>query len=699
MSDDIKSTSLEFLPNKMADDKDESEVLEFVRAQQRESSRFDRDFKGDCIDDFFYLQSILPSGWDQRFFTQTFQPETAITARDTVEAVMSSLFGGDTFFDLWGDDGQNEVSIEKMREKMKAELLREQFKVQAYLWGQEMVNYGNGVMCTFAEPHWETTTKTEPIIDPNFGIQIGQREVKERTVQVRSRLRVVSRFDLFPYPGHFNDVQTMPFFLVREFMPLSAFKTRAKWERWKNADKVDGWLFSGRSSKDTDDYETENLYTRLEATGWGVNGTDFGMGQIKWVELWHYYEAPPGGVGCRAYAVVADGKHLLCCRANKYQHAMKPIADMMMDNIDPMLWQATGIPRRIRPYQDQVNMREAMYSDLMEFYRNPHRIAGPGLGIKPLTRLMPRPGAVTQASGDMNQLKVLEMPPPPPGLLQLADRAHIGIQRASKQTDLGRGIVGNNTGLGEGDKTASGMAQLLNAGAKAATFQTKFQEERGIVPFLQQFGSNIQQYMPAEGEMLNLRQRNDTLRKAGVESNGRVMIRPEDIKGQFTFRAVGSTKAMEDPQRGGAMMQFWSTIFSDPELRSRYSKPRVAASVHEMTFKRPMSEFEKTDAEQQQDQGMIKPLPPQSLVKYEKAPASVQRQIEQREGFQPATEGGTSPQELQAAKNQAKLNETDAKQIGKSLGAVAESHLKRQPTPPAIRPPARYGRKPAGVPA
>jgi hypothetical protein len=499
-------------------------------------------------------------------------------------------------------------------------------------------------------------------------------------------MRTVSRFDCFPFPGYYNDIQQMPYFIVREFIPLFAFKERAKWKRWKNADKVKGWTFAGRptSGDEGSEFEAENLYSRLENTGWCVGGTADGTGTTQFVELWHYYEAPPGGVGCRAYAVIADGEHLLCCRAREYDHAMKPIADLLWQPIDTQLWQAHGVARLIRPFQDQINAREAMYSDLMEFYRNPSRIAGPNLGIKPLTRLLPRPGQIIAATGDPSALRLLEMPPPPQGLLQQSDRAHNGIQRAAL-TDL-RGVVGPGAAQDATNTTATGKRIFSDSQAKIAAFVQLFFESRGIESQLQQFAGLCQQYANPEGEMLTLQEKNDTLQRSGRVNGGRVTLGPPDIAGNYTFRAVGSLRATENPEYAQQLQAFAQMIFSDPELAKDYSKRSFASEAYEVIFHRPLSRHEKSDQEKEQDAKQQPPLPPPTSVKYEKAPREIQMQIEAREGFEPAQTPMTADQQLEVMRQQARQRELTAQQIGKTVGSLAEKHLAPAPAPKPMVP-------------
>ena len=672
--------SMDYLPLKPnKDEKQESDIVGHIKGRFDASRRFDRDFKLDCLDDWYYLQSVMPDGWDRRFYTNQFIPETNIAARAGLEQTMATLFPRDTFFDLWGDDGQSDVSVELMREKMKRELLRCQYKIQTYMWGMETINYGNGVVCTYNEPQWTTRSTTQPIIDPNFGVQVGVEKIVRKEIDNRLRMRVCSRFDLFPFPGYYNDVQTMPYFIVREYLPLVAFKERAKWKGWKNADKVEGWMFSGRYSRDNDDAEVDNLYTRLEATGYGVTGADHGVETIKFVELWHYYEAPPGGHGCRAYAVVADGKTLMCERGNEYEHAEKPIADLLWAPIDSQLWQGVGVPRLMRPFQDQINVREAQFSDMLEYQRNPMRIVGPQFGVTPLTKLLNFPGQITQSTGNIQDIRTLEMPVPQSGLLQLADRAQVGIERCTL-TDM-RGAVGQGAASDAANTTAKGKQIYTDNQAKSAAFMTLFQEERGISVQLQQVASIIQQYMNEDGEFLNLREKNDTLQRAGRVQGNRAFVKPEDIEGKFTLRAVGSVRAIEGPERAMMLRDFSQIIFGDPQLAQRYSKVTFAKKSYEMLFHRSLSEFEKTDAERQEEAQMIKPLPPQSLVKYKEAPADVQRQIEMREGFKPSQVGGASQQEQIQAKTKGKIDEHGGKAVANTLGGIVEAHAKPQVQP------------------
>lgn len=666
---------IDFLPTTTPQTESEvKDIIGLCKGRFDSSRRFDRDFKLQCLNDWYYLNSILPDGWDRRFYTRMFHPETQQAARASVEQVMSAVFPRDNFFDLWGNDGQNDIQVELMREKMKSELLRSQYKINAYLWAMEAINYGNGVICTHAEPQWTEKRVTRPLIDPRFGVQIGVEKITEKKIESRIRMRVASRFDLFPYPGYYNDVQAMPFFIVREYIPYSVFKERAKWRGWKNSDKVEGWMFSGRYSRDNDDTETDNLYSRLEATGYGVTGADHGVDSIKFVELWHYYEAPPGGTGCRAYAVIADGKHLMCARSREYDHALKPIADLLWAPVDSQLWQSVGVPRLIRPYQDQINVREAQYSDLMEFYRNPQRIVGPSAGISPLTKLLPFPGQIIKSTGNIQDMKVLEMPPPPPGMLQLSDRAQVGIQRTTL-SDM-RGVVGTGSANDATNTTASGKQIYTDNQAKAAAFQTLFQEERGVAIQLQQFAGICQQFATQDFETINMRDKNDILQRAGMVEGNQVKFQPEMISGEYTFRAVGSVRAMEGAERAQMMQNFWANVFSDPQLANKYSKHMVVKQTHEMLFHRPISIYEKSPQEMEDDSKIPKPLAPPMLPKFkdlkeypQAAAAALQRAGLPNQDAPPMTRA----QELQA-KIAAEQQGIEARTTADTLAHIVKAH-------------------------
>jgi len=171
------------------------------------------------------------------------------------------------------------------------------------------------------------------------------------------------------------------------------------------------------------------------------------------------------------------------------------------------------------------------------------------------------------------------------------------------------------------------------------------------------------------------------LQRAGRVQGNRAFVKPEDIEGKFTLRAVGSVRAIEGPERAMMLRDFSQIIFGDPQLAQRYSKVTFAKKSYEMLFHRSLSEFEKTDAERQEEAQMIKPLPPQSLVKYKEAPADVQRQIEMREGFKPSQVGGASQQEQIQGKTKGKIDEHGGKAVANTLGGIVEAHAKPQVQP------------------
>lgn len=681
MNDEPQETSLEYLPSKIATPDQESEVVDFINKNFDDAKRFDASFKLDCFNDWLYKHSVLPGNWGNRFFTKNFVPETMIAARTSCEQTMASLMPTENFFDIWGNEGQDEVAVEKLRVKAKHELLRSNYKIGVYFWGMETIDYGNGVMSTMAEPQWSDRTTYEDTPDPSgFGVDLGFQRKQVREIDIRFRMRVVSRFDCFPYPGGYNDIQQMPFFIVREFVPLSEFRVRAKWKGWKNADKVHGWLFSERASaNEGTEFETDNLYLRLAATRWAVNDTTSSVESIRWVELRHYYEAPPGGTGCRAYAVVADVENLMCCRARPYDHAQKPINDLIWQPLDSQLWQAIGVPRLMRSYQDQINVREARFSDMQEFANNPMRIAGPNFGVNPLTRILPKPGRVVHSTGDIKDIRLLEMPQADRGHLEQSDRAHIGIERMTL-TDL-RGVVGTGASQDATNTTARGKQIYTDNQKQVAAFMTFFQEERGISQQLQQVVSLCQQYAKQDGQTLPIRGKNDVLSRAGALDRNLVTLQPRDIMGEFTVRAVGSVRAMESPTRAQIMMELFEKGAGMPEIRDKYSWARIFENVYEQTMHRPASEFELTEAEKAEKAKVPPPLPDPSLPKFKdlkEYPHAAAAALN-RAGL-PGVDIALTEADKIKAEAEAAIQIDEAKQTAGTIAQIVTAHTK--PPPP-----------------
>ena len=630
----------------LTDKKQAGDILEFICGQQDSSRRFDRDFKVQAWADFKYLNGKLPEHWRRRFFNQNFLPETLLASRDVRDDVIRTLFSRDNFMDIWAEDGQTDVQIELLRLRTRDALIKAGYKGVVHDWGGEAIDYGNGVCCTYAEPDWDDEDEgaEEPAHDEVFNIHYSAGRQPAGGLRSSLRMYAVSRFDCYPFPGKIADIQRMPFFIVQEDVPWSVFQQRAKWRQWDpdQVNDVKPYAFSDRAGRDDDSLECDSLFYRLASIGFNVLDEGGSVAAVKFVRLWHYYEAPPGGAGCRAYGVVANGKQIMCCRGRETRHKDKSLADIRWSPgvLAPDLWQCIGVPRMMRPYQDMLNHDDAVYRDSMDYWVRPPRIVGPRFGHKPLTNLRDvLPGTVLglKDGGDLNDERMLDLHEPSNGLLQLSDRAALGIQRASR-TDAARGIAGKNTPAGGSGAidTATGWRILTNADAKAGALAYMFFEQRGLEPQLRQAVAIVQDITHPDGELLSLPERNAVLQKAGLAGN-RMLVKPQDIAGKVGLRVVGSSQAMDGPEMAANMIGFGKDFFNIQGVIQRYDPIEYAKEVYTvMTHRNDLSRFERSEEERQEIAAKGTPLPPQSKPKFadlaKKFPIAAKKVLE-REGL------------------------------------------------------------------
>jgi len=667
-------SELEILPLQVMSEQDEQAVVQFVQEKYDGARAFDRPFKCRLLDSWLNFNNRLRDNWS--FYWNVFLPVTQTAVNDTVENIMATVFPKENFFDLRAMSGQTELQTEIMREAQKYALRRARYKERYFFWEHDAIVNGNSVIATFAEPTFKKVTVEQPMMDEfGYGQQIGTQRVQQDKMTLWPVMHNISRFNCFPFPGPVEggDIQTMPFFIVRRFLPLESVKAMAQrpYCRWNHTEELQGLYDVNRGSglvSSDDELEFEDLWRLLAFGGWNVTGNqETGRGSVKFCEVLYYYEAPPGGRGCRAYAVTCENK-LLACRGSEYEHALKPLADIKWQVIHPDLWQCIGVPEQIKAYQENVNIRQGFRHDSYEMMRRPMRVVGPGAGIKTLTDLQPYPGAMIPSTGDISQIKMLEFPNANAELFREDDNDRVGIQQATKITNVSKGL--NDTQLGAGSKTAQGIAYLTDATNRASAFKTLFHEEIGVAPQLMQTAQILQQVLEPD-TLIHLADVNETLKKRGVQGN-RMLIHPDDIAGEWEFWAVGSSKVNDPATAANNMQQFWPAVLQDAEHGKKFDRMELYKDAHEMIFNRPITKYLKTDEELKQVEQTPPPLPPQIKVSLKDLDPEAKMQAEARLGL-PVSQPKMSEREEDSAKDGHEV----VKGIVKTVGKIAENSTKQ----------------------
>lgn len=629
---------------------EQTRIVAYTQDRIDASREWDRPFKEKCLSDWKRYNSRLPEDWPYQW--GIFQPETQIACNDTIENIMSTVFPKDNFFDLRATSGQTELQTELMREATRFAMRKAKYKERYFFWEQDAIFYGNGVMATFAEPQWLTSSVRQPVMDQyGYGIQIGMQSIKQTKLSVWPQMRNVSRWNVFPSVGPVEggDIQRMPYFIIRRFMPLAAVQAMAKkpWAMWQNTEKIKGSYNINRTTgtiSNADETQFEDLWDLLWFAGYNVTTQQSeGTNCMKWCEVYYYYEAPAGGEGCRAYAVTCENQ-LLACRVNEYEHAKKPVADIKWTPSHPDLWQCRGVPSEIKAYQDIVNIRTAQRFEQSDLFLRPPRLVGKAAGISPVSRLNPWPGAMIEVGGDINAVKMLEFPNINGNLVGDDMDAKQGIARATRISNVSKGLADPGMGVGA-TKTAAGIRIMTDSSQRAAAFKSLFHEEIGIAPQVQQVAQILQQVMEPD-TVIHMGDVNETLKRAGINSDS-IQLHPQDIAGEWEFYAVGSNKTTDPSVDAQNAIQFWTPVLQDQEHGPKFDRMEIYKDQHERIFKRPLTKYLKTEQELQMAMHQPKPLPPVMMPKYKEAPPDIQRQMEQRAGLEPSQIGGSSKVEQQ----------------------------------------------------
>lgn len=579
---------LRLLPTEIAwgNKAEENRVAQYVMERVEAARDWADPFKQSAIKDFqdftCYCRGL------EGFNFRACDPATQDAVKSTIAEVNVGPFAKERDFDLIPLDGQDPVRVEKMREKIVAANRATRMKLKRFRQGADAIKFGVGSIVTLACPFWRKETVEQPVFDPDgYGIQTGTQSVTRDTFDVRPEAINVSYWNRLTYPyAGFPDTQEMPYDSFWLDLPLSTVRAMASqpWAMWQNTDKVVGQIEVdyGNRGVSMGEYDYEFASQRLSLAGWRLNtGASEGPNCVRHCRVYFYYEAPPGGRGCRAWAAVCEN-HLLVCRGNDYAHALKPITDVKWVPIDETnLWYCLGVPGLCRPYLERLNLTGAQKYELRQKVLTPTRLAWKGFAETDLSKLLAPTGSILSLdSGDATRLTTLDEPGAG-SFPMFNDEAELraGIARATRQTDVSMGTQdpGETTNL-----KAFASLQYLGNQAKAATaFQLLYFDEEGVVPQIEQMAALLQQLAPEE-EQVPLREPNEVLSRAGIRD--RMLVTRRDLAGRFEFRAIGASKTLEGPMMAQVIMSIAEKFAADRDVGPMQDKMEIARRIVEMAL-------------------------------------------------------------------------------------------------------------------
>jgi hypothetical protein len=595
----------------------ETDLVEMVMERYSDSVDFDQGFKDRAFKHWQQIHNILPSDWP--FWSGLFEPETHITCYDMLEGVMSTLFPKDQYFDLEPVEDQDELQVELMREYMRFSLReRVKYKMAKYYQFQEATWFGNGVEEHVVNPLKRVIKVAKPFMmqGPLGEMMIGTDLVDETVMEFWPGLNVLSRFDCYPARTG-KTIQEMPYFLYRKMVPLAKLKAMQGFAGYKNLDKLESFYSLDFDDASVSGEEIYDLYERFDVLGFDVKDRSSEAGgkhAVKYAELLYYWEAPNDGEGGSRCVIIGNREHLIKEFQNPHAHGKKPLSEVRFRDYDSQSWQGMGIPAVIEGLQKQLNMRINQQSDLIELRRMPMTLVGAAAGVQDLTELDWYPGASVPVH-DINAIRERETPQMPTELFTAADYVRASIQRATKVTDLSRGVAGSSTGLSKGAETATGMQMLTNQTTMSQSFSMMLAEEQGIREGLEMIAQTIQQTMTEPQKIKIMGENSPLLQIFGQFA----MVHPEDIQGKYNFYATGTSKTVDRPEQGQQLLQFVTTIGQYPEIGMRLKQLELATEVADMIGIKNFPRFIKSDEEmmmeqQQQQEAQLNGMVDQAAV-------------------------------------------------------------------------------------
>ena len=637
-------------PDRLTADQQDKQLAEYVMERMAVSEKYDRPFKEAALYHWKLINNALPEDWP--FWSRHFEPETQNACMDTVEGIMGPIFSKGEVFDLEPVEEADELQTEIMRVLMKY-VLREKakYKLACYYECQEATFFGNGVQRIFPEMRTIRNMKRQmQMAGGPFQVGLGMEAIAQSTTELWPKIKTVSRFDCYPAPTGAT-IQEMPYFIERMIIPLNQLQHKGKLHGYRNMDKVKGWYSMDRQAGTVRGDISEkqfDLYERLAAVGYDVadgNVSEGGNNVVQYVEVLAYWEAPPEGVGGHRMILLANREHVIKeWQENPYHHGQKPYAEIKFMPRDSATWQAKGVPELVKGLQEKLNARTAQLSDIIEIQRNPHTLVEDSAGVQNLAELLPWPGGITRVKS-IGGIQYREHPAASRELFMDIDYTRQGIQRAGGSPDFAAGMSGRAQEQVTGLNTATGVKALLTASNQAKSFKWLMAEETGIADGLNMIASLTQQVLTAPTKVRIIGE-NKLLNEAGATQF--LEVDPRDIACQWNFYAVGSSRATDDATKAQLMLQLLASLAQLPEYAQRIKQVDLANEIAELSGirnpQRLLMSDEEMQQKQQQDNGaqqqaqMAVALEIIKSLDYRDCPPSIQRQIEQLAGLQPATE-------------------------------------------------------------
>jgi hypothetical protein len=628
-------------------------IRDYVIDRMTAAENFDYQFKVAALRHWQLINNIIPEDWP--YWSRDFEPETQNAAWHSIEGVMTPFFSKESVCEVEGVEDQDEIATEINRQLMNF-VLREwvKYKFTKFFQCQEATFFGNGVEKHLVSALPINKVSRQPQYNQTaFGRQsLGMSKVVDRSMEVRVRSKVVSRFDCYPASTGAT-IQEMPYFIERCIVPLDTIKAKAKMAGYRNVDKLEGFMAVDRDQgtvRSTMSEKQFDLYERLAQVGFDCRNGDptaSGKNSVKYAELLFYTEGVNDGEGGGRMCLLANREFVIKdWPTNPFDHGMKPYSEIKYSPRSAQVWQAKGVPELMETLQNKLNVRMAQLGDLIELMRDPQMLVGLAAQVQDLSDLGQWPGSRVRV-GDVQAIKYQDRPQFPVELFKDIDGTRAGIQRAASDPDYARGIAGSATGLSRGTETAKGLSLLLNAAGQSNSFRWLLSEQMGITDGLNIILALVQQVM-TKPQKIKILGEARVLREQGYKDF--IMVNPEDIAGRWNCYAVGASRAVDDAQKAQALMTIGEAWKNLPDFAATLDQTKIGLELGELGGIRNPRRFQLSVADQQkkkQEQAQQFQLAQQAYqqqkvldliqsVDYKDVPPDIQVQFEQLAGFQPS---------------------------------------------------------------
>ena len=519
------------------------------------SRQFDYPHKRRALDSWLSINNVLPADWN--FWGYVTNPIAFQAVQDTTEGFMRSIFPRENFFDVEAEGGESDEQVELVREHVLLDLQWMRYKLIKYLQAMEAVSFGNGVVRHNATP--------VPMLFGGHGL---------RAIEYP-----VSRFNCYPAEVG-SEIGTMPYFQEKmPAVPIEVALRMCKANDQQTLQEVQEQLKDvaikgvqrpfGTIQGDDSEFD---LYQRLSSAGYQVQLRGAGFPTYptsnnlpKVVELLVHQEQDGFGNWNRLM-IVANRQVLVCDVLSPF--GGRPLwSGIKYSWINNELWQGRGLPDILSGQIDFSNILLNSINDMLLLMREPETFVEEGAMPKDrFHELKPYPNQVvpvTQLSGikRMDRDKVGM----PREFWTMMEQVQATVSRLTGQTDVGKGMLGEGSGLSKGADTASGMAMLMNAQTATMAFKLLLMENTGLLDALE-ITAYISRNCVQEPRMLNAHG-NSKLMRLGLGEQ--IPYGPSEMQGNFRMKAVGSSRSMDDPQRAVKLMQWITMGLKSPNIAPR----------------------------------------------------------------------------------------------------------------------------------